>query len=47
MCVFVRRSNGKTSILKVDVKEMLKKGQIHKDIKLQSGDLIIIDESWL
>jgi polysaccharide biosynthesis/export protein len=43
----VRRSTGRTSIIKVDVKEMLEKGQIHKDIKLQSGDLIIIDESWL
>ena len=43
----VRRENGKTSIRKVDVKEMLERGQIHKDIKLQSGDLIIIDESWL
>jgi len=43
----VRRNAGRTSIIKVDVKEMLEKGQIHKDIKLQSGDLIIIDESWL
>ena len=43
----VRRTNGKTTIIKVDVKEMLEKGQIHKDIKLQSGDLIIIDESWI
>ncbi|MDD7983526.1 SLBB domain-containing protein [Lentisphaera marina] len=43
----VRRSAGSTKIIKVDVKEMLEKGQIHKDIKLQSGDLIIIDESWL
>ena len=43
----VRRENGKTKIIKVDVKEMLERGQIHKDLKLQSGDLIIIDESWL
>ncbi|WDE98056.1 SLBB domain-containing protein [Lentisphaera profundi] len=43
----VRRANGKTTIIQVDVLEMLEKGQIHKDIKLQSGDLIIIDESWL
>ena len=43
----VRRTSDKTEIIQVDVKEMLEKGQIHKDIKLQSGDLIIIDESWL
>ena len=43
----VRKTPTKTEIIKVNVAQLLDQGQIERDIKLISGDLIIIDESWI
>ena len=43
----VRKTPTKTEIIKVNVAQLLDEGEIERDIKLLSGDLIIIDESWI
>ena len=42
----IRLTEGKTVIHKIDVQALLEDGQLLNDIKLQAGDLIVIDESW-
>ncbi|NQZ57050.1 MAG: polysaccharide biosynthesis/export family protein [Lentisphaeraceae bacterium] len=42
----IRLENGKTISSEINVEALLKEGQLTKDIKLKSGDLIVIDESW-
>jgi polysaccharide biosynthesis/export protein len=42
----LRLINGKTISQKIDVQMLLKEGQLNKDITLQSGDLIVIDDTW-
>jgi polysaccharide biosynthesis/export protein len=42
----IRLENGKSISKKVDIAELLEDGRLSNDIKLISGDLIVIDESW-
>ncbi|MCJ8330099.1 MAG: SLBB domain-containing protein, partial [Lentisphaeria bacterium] len=42
----IRRVKGKNIAISVNIKELLEAGKISNDIKLLSGDLIIIDDSW-
>lgn len=42
----VRFQNGQSKIHNVDVEKLLRQGELIRDLKLVSGDLIVIDESW-
>lgn len=42
----VRLQNGETVTKNIDVENLLEKGQLDNDMKLISGDLIVIDDSW-
>ncbi|MCM8533877.1 MAG: polysaccharide biosynthesis/export family protein [Lentisphaeraceae bacterium] len=42
----IRLENGKSISKKVNIAELLEDGRLTNDIKLISGDLIVIDESW-
>ncbi len=40
----VRREGGETRTIKVDLREVLNRGRIDKDVQLMDGDFIIVDE---
>ena len=42
----IRKLKNETKVIRVDVKKLLDEGQLSNDVKLLSGDLIVVDESW-
>ena len=43
----IRRVDGETKTITVDLREVLSKGRIDKDVELRDGDFIIVDERMI
>lgn len=43
----IRRIDGETKTITVDLREVLSKGRIDKDVELRDGDFIIVDERMI